>query len=156
MPLAKATVLFSNPLVKIVTPVVPLNCLLDGGHLVVEPHRQIADRMHATAEEASQLMAATMLAGHALTQVLKVEKINYQEMGNWGLGKKSAPKLHIHVFGRSDNQRYQVRGESISFFPQGHAIYTQVYQPLSTEIVLQLWQCIEQQLQQEPFSTLMG
>ena len=153
---AKATVLFSNQQVKIVTPITPLNCQLDGGHLLVEPHRLFSSRIYASAEEATQLMAATMLAGQALTQVLEVEEINYQEMANWQLGESNTKKMQIHVFGRSAKQRYQTRGESIRFFAKDHPIYTTVYQPLSTKIVLQLWQAIEQQLQHQPFRKLMA
>ncbi|EPJ49552.1 MAG: hypothetical protein OFPI_24520 [Osedax symbiont Rs2] len=156
MPSVKATVLFSNQRIKIVPPPLPLNCQLDGGHLLVEPHREFSSRIYASAEEAIQLMAATMLAGQALTQVLKVEEINYQEMANWQLAQGNAKRMQIHVFGRSAVQRYQTRGESIRFFARDHPIYTSVYQPLSTEIVLQLWQAIEQQLQHQPFRKLMA
>jgi len=155
MPSIKPTVLFSNQLVKIVTPIVPLNCQLDGGHLLVEPHRVFDNRMHASAEEAMQLMAASMLAARALTQVLEVEEINYQEMGNWKLRERNTKKMQIHIFGRSTDQRYQIRGESIRFYPRNHDIYTQVYQPLSTGVILQLWQAIERQLQHDPFIQLM-
>lgn len=112
--------------VSIFLPSTPLNSREDGGHLTIEPHRVFADRSQATPLEAVELMIATMLAGDALLHAIGVEKVNYQDMGNWSINKEDA-KLHIHAFGRHAHQVFQVRGESISFFPQGHPIYSEKY-----------------------------
>ncbi len=113
--------------VSIQLPPTPLNSREDGGHLSIEPHRVFADRSQATPKEAVELMIATMLAGDALIHAIGVEKVNYQDMGNWSIDKPDA-KLHIHAFGRHATQVFQVRGGSISFFPQGHPIYSKKYQ----------------------------
>ena len=121
---AKELLKLSN--VSILVPATPLNSREDGGHLTIEPHRIFADRSLATPKEAVELMIATMLAGDALIHAIGVEKVNYQDMGNWSINKEDA-KLHIHAFGRHAKQVFQVRGESITFFPQGHPIYSEKY-----------------------------
>lgn len=118
--------IFSLSKVSIFIPSTSLNSREDGGHLTIEPHRVFVDRTLATALEAVELMIATMLAGDSLLNVIGVENVNYQDMGNWSINKQGA-KLHIHAFGRHAHQTFQVRGESISFFPQGHPIYTEKY-----------------------------
>jgi hypothetical protein len=75
--------LFSTELITIYAPEKPLNCQLDGGHLVVEPHRKIADRIHCTAAEASELMAASMLTAKAMLEILDIEKLIIRK---WGTG----------------------------------------------------------------------
>jgi len=146
--------LYSTELVTIITPNTPLNCRLDGGHLVVEPRRIIRDRVDCTDKEAIELMAASMLAAKAMYSVLKVEKVNYQEMGNWSLDNLTAAKLHIHIFGRHRQQRYQQRGESIRFFPAGHAIYSDVYQAHTLEQTDALSEIMASLAKQMPFSAL--
>jgi len=146
--------LFATELVSIRTPAIPLNCQLDGGHLVVEPHRVIVDRVDCTEREAIELMAASMMAAKAMYAVLKVEKVNYQEMGNWSLDNLTSAKLHIHVFGRHQQQRYQQRGESIRFFPAGHSIYRQVYQGYSAKQLDALCRTMRSLLEQAPFTEL--
>jgi len=146
--------LFSTELVTISTPSTPLNCRLDGGHLVVEPRRVIRDRVDCTDKEAIELMAASMLAAKAMYAVLNVEKVNYQEMGNWSLDNLATAKLHIHIFGRHHQQRYQQRGESIRFFPAGHSIYSDVYQPHTLEQTDALSEVMASLVKEMPFSVL--
>jgi len=146
--------LFSTELVTISTPSHPLNCRLDGGHLVVEPRRVIRDRVDCTPSEAIELMAASMLAAKAMYAVLNVEKVNYQEMGNWSLDNLATAKLHIHIFGRHHQQRYQQRGESIRFFPAGHAIYKDVYQAHTLEQTDALSEVMASLAKEMPFSAL--
>lgn len=148
--------LFSTDKVTISTPKVPLNCQLDGGHLVVEPRRLIADRIDCSEREAVELMAASMLAAKAMYQVLKVEKVNYQEMGNWSLDKQQNVKLHIHIFGRHQQQRYQQRGESMRFFPASHNIYSQVYQVFSALQIKGLIKAMQGLVLEPPFAQLLS
>ncbi len=146
--------ILSLPTVSIYLPGIPLNSREDGGHLSVEPHRVFADRSEATSQEAVELMTATMLAGAALRNVIGVEKVNYQDMGNWSINKPGA-KLHIHVFGRHQKQKYQVPGESISFLPQGHPIYTECYHRFNQNEIDQITCYIHSLKDNEPYSTLL-
>ena len=148
--------LFATQLISISLPKKPLNCQLDGGHLVVEPHRHISDRIHCSEREAIELMAASMLAAKAMYQVLKVEKVNYQEMGNWSLDATEPAKLHIHIFGRHRQQRYQQRGQSIRFFPAGHNIYSEVYQVHGPTQISELISAMRSIVRQPPFTQLFS
>ena len=140
--------------VSIFVPATPLNSREDGGHLSIEPHRVFTDRSEATPLEAIELMIATMLAGDSLLNVIGVEKVNYQDMGNWSINKKGA-KLHIHAFGRHSKQLFQVRGESISFFPQGHPIYTEKYTSFNDKEVQSIIQRMELMKTSESISKLI-
>ncbi len=146
--------LFATQLISIRLPKKPLNCQLDGGHLVVEPRRHISDRIDCSEREAIELMAASMLAARAMYSVLKVEKVNYQEMGNWSLDATQSAKLHIHIFGRQRQQRYQQRGESIRFFPADHNIYSDVYQAHSPTQIDDLISAMQSIVKQAPFAQL--
>ena len=116
----------------ICSPRYPLNSREDGGHLLVMPKRYITERFECNPIEAIELTAATMIAGEAIKTIIGVEKVNYQEMGNWGIKKSKLSILHVHIFGRAKKQIYQVRGESITFKPEGHPIYHEVYSPYTS------------------------
>ena len=148
--------LFATQLISISLPKTPLNCQLDGGHLVVQPRRNISDRIDCSEREAIELMAASMLAARAMYSVLKVEKVNYQEMGNWSLDATEPAKLHIHIFGRQRQQRYQQRGESIRFFPAGHNIYSEVYQGHNPTQIGDLISAMQSIVKQAPFAQLFS
>ncbi len=148
--------LYSTELISISVPKTPLNCQLDGGHLVVEPHRNITDRVDCTEQEAIELMAASMLAAKAMYSVLGVEKVNYQEMGNWSLDTVQGAKLHIHIFGRHEQQRYQQRGASIRFLPANHLIYSQVYQSFNPTQISALSSAMLSIVKREPLSLLFS
>ena len=148
--------LFATQLISINLPRTPLNCQLDGGHLVVLPRRHISDRIDCSEKEAIELMAASMLAAKAMYSVLKVEKVNYQEMGNWSLDAAQSAKLHIHIFGRHRQQRYQQRGQSIRFFPAGHNIYSEVYQGHSPTQISALSSAMHSMHKQSPFAELFS
>ena len=113
--------------VSIFVPSTPLNTREDGGHLSIEPHRVFTERSEATPLEAVELMITTMLAGDSLLNVIGVEKVNYQDMGNWGINKEGA-KLHIHAFGRHTKQVFQVRGKTFPFSLRTFNLYRKVYE----------------------------
>ena len=151
----KSTKILNLRQVSLMIPAVPLNSREDGGHLTIEPHRAISDRSQATPLEAMELMIATMLAGDALLNVIGVEKVNYQDMGNWSINKEGA-KLHIHVFGRHETQVYQVPGESITFLPQGHPIYTERYERFQPDEIESIRHHIDRLKEQPNFKELFN
>lgn len=155
LPPGVSTLIWRLDTVDICVPKELLNSWQDGGHLTVIPRRHITDRTECCAHEAIELMAATMLAGRALLDVLQVEKVNYQEMGNWSLGKPEKPWLHLHVFGRAREQSFQIRGESIRFFPQGHSFYHQIYSPLSQQLLAQFRLSVESNISKNPIRNLL-
>ena len=113
-------------------PVAPLNDRNDGGHLLVNPPREVWERSELTPEELvnwSLLVAAT---GQAMLEALPQLQggcLNYWEAGNWALNEQAVPegpkqprdhrRVHLHLFGRSRTALHQdwQWGESPSFPP---------------------------------------
>jgi hypothetical protein len=86
----------------------------DGGHLCVNPPREVWERGELDAGELtlwSFLVAATGKAMLAALPQLEGGCINYWEAGNWALHDQAEPKgpktarehrrVHLHLFGRS-------------------------------------------------------
>jgi len=73
--------------------------------------------------EAIDFIRVSMLVGKAMYQVLGVERVNYEDLANWGLDDPEGPKMHLHFFGRARRQIHQIRGQHLSLFPKGHPIY---------------------------------
>ena len=55
-------------------------------------------------------MRISMAAGKAMYDVLGIERMNYEDLGNWGLDDPGGARMHLHLFGRSREQIHQVRG----------------------------------------------
>jgi hypothetical protein len=89
----------------------------------MEKREKVMDRSDLTIMEAIDFMQVSMLVGKAMYQVLGVERVNYEDLANWGLDDPEGPKMHLHFFGRCRRQIHQVRGEHLSMFPKGHPIY---------------------------------
>ena len=83
--------------------------------------------------EAIGFMRVSMIVGKAMYQVLDVERVNYEDLANWGLDDPEGPKMHLHFFGRAKRQIHQVRGQHISLFPKGHPIYEGHLKPLTSD-----------------------
>jgi diadenosine tetraphosphate (Ap4A) HIT family hydrolase len=101
----------------------PLNCRQDGGHLVLLKKEAVSDRSDMTVEEAIAFMRISMIVGRAMYDVLGIERMNYEDLGNWGIDDPGGAVMHLHFFGRARTQIHQVRGEHLSLFPKGHPIY---------------------------------
>ena len=108
---------------QVVAPEFPLNCREDGGHLVVVKKEPVTDRSDLTFEEAVAFMRISMAAGKAMYDVLGIERMNYEDLGNWGLDDPGGAKMHLHLFGRSREQIHQIRGQHMFLYPKGHPIY---------------------------------
>ena len=117
----------------VLSPSNPLNCREDGGHLILEKRKKVRDRSDMTCEEAIDFMRISMMAGKAMYDVLGVERINYEDLGNWGLEDPGGPKMHLHIFGRAKEQTHQVRGHHMFLYPKGHMIYKGHLKPFTEE-----------------------
>lgn len=104
-------------------PEFPLNCRDDGGHLVVVKKIPVKDRSDLTYQESIAFMRVSMVVGKAMYDVLGVERMNYEDLGNWGLDDPGGAKMHLHLFGRSHNQIHQIRGHHMFLYPKDHPIY---------------------------------
>jgi len=94
---------------------------------------KVTDRSDMTCGEAIDFMRVSMMVGKAMYQVLGVERMNYEDLANWGLDDPEGPKMHLHFFGRTRRQIHQIRGQHISLFPKGHPIYEGHLKPFTED-----------------------
>lgn len=85
---------------------------LEGGHIKISAKKDITDRTELTPKEAIELMRLTIVAGKAMVKAMaksdvKVERINYQDNGNW------SPHLHVHLYGRAVDAKIQKYGDPL-------------------------------------------
>jgi len=123
---------------QVVGPELPLNCRDDGGHLVVVKKEQVTDRSDLSWQEAIAFMRISMAAGKAMYDVLGIERMNYEDLGNWGLDDPGGAKMHLHLFGRAHKQIHQIRGHHMFLYPQGHPIYQGHLKPLTENDLAQI------------------
>lgn len=96
----------------------------DGGHIRISPIEDVLDRTKLAPQLAIELVRFTIVAGKAFVAAMAVQgielgRINYQENGNW------KPHLHVHLYGRAKNARWQKFGDPIK---PGHK---EEYRPLN-------------------------
>jgi diadenosine tetraphosphate (Ap4A) HIT family hydrolase len=109
-----AKVVYKGPGGRVVVPSGLFLDRSDGGHLVVNPPRDVWECSELTAEELVRWSFLVAAAGRAMIDSLPQLKggcVNYFEAGNWALndaapprGPKTAPEhrsMHMHIFGRS-------------------------------------------------------
>lgn len=65
-------------------------------------------------------MRLTMLASEAMIKGMKnrginIERINYQENGNWAFLNNTKPVFHIHLYGRTKESKTQKWGQALYF-----------------------------------------
>ena len=123
MPDAGKRLIYEDRYYQVVAPEFPLNCREDGGHLVVVKKEPVTDRSDLTYQEAIAFMRISMAAGRAMYDVLGIERMNYEDLGNWGLDDPGGAKMHLHLFGRSREQIHQIRGQHMFLYPKDHPIY---------------------------------
>ncbi len=70
---------------KVINPEFPLNCRDDGGHLILIKNEKVTDRSDLTYQEAIDFMRISMAVGKSMYEVLGVERMNYEDLGNWGV-----------------------------------------------------------------------
>lgn len=115
-----AKVLYKGPEGTVVVPSGLFLDRSDGGHLVVNPPRDVWERSELTAEELVRWSFLVAAAGRAMIDVLPQLEggcVNYFEAGNWALndaapprGPKTAPEhrsMHMHIFGRNRGARHE-------------------------------------------------
>ena len=93
---------------KVIRPEFPLNCKDDGGHLILIKKEPVTDRSDLTCQEAIDFMRISMAVGKAMYEVLGVERMNYEDLGNWGIDDPGGAKMHLHFMGRAREQTHQI------------------------------------------------
>lgn len=115
--------IYEDKYFAVFSPPLPLNCRDDGGHLILIKKEPVRDRSDLSWQEAIDFMRISMAVGKAMYEVLGIERMNDEDLGNWGLDDPGGPKMHLHFFGRARQQAHQIRGHHIFLYPKGHPIY---------------------------------
>ena len=118
---------------EVISPENPFNCRDDGGHLILIKKDKVTDRSDLTYQEAIDFMRISMAVGKAMYEVLGIERMNYEDLGNWGVDDPGGAKMHLHFLGRAKEQTHQIRGHHMFLFPKGHKIYQGHIKSLSDE-----------------------
>jgi diadenosine tetraphosphate (Ap4A) HIT family hydrolase len=92
----------------------------DGGHIKITPKKNVENRWDFNAKLAIELMRLSMIVGKAMKiglnkRGINVERINFQDNGNWAYFLKQKSFFHLHLYGRTKNSKYQRKGQALSF-----------------------------------------
>ncbi len=120
----------------------PHICRTDGGHIVIAPKKPVVNRWDLDTKRATELMLLSMIVGEAMTKALNkrgipVERINFQDNGNWALGTKEGSKFHLHLYGRARNSKNQRHGQS-TYFPDKETKFYMELEPLSEDDIKEI------------------
>jgi diadenosine tetraphosphate (Ap4A) HIT family hydrolase len=118
---------------QVICPDKPFNCRLDGGQLIMIKKEKVHDRSDMSCAEAIDFMRISMAVGRAMYDVLGIERMNYEDLGNWGLDAPGGAKMHLHFLGRAKKQVHQIRGQHMFLYPPDHPIYDGHLQPFTAE-----------------------
>ena len=83
----------------------------DGGHIVIIPKKKVVERTKFSPKVAIEFIRLSMIVGEAFKIVMNrngvdLERINYQDNGNWSVFKPEGPHFHLHLYGRAKIQKY--------------------------------------------------
>lgn len=93
----------------------------DGGHIWIRAKKKyFSSRLDLGPKEAIEVMRLTMLISESMVigmneRDIKIERINYQENGNWAYKEGKKPVFHIHLYGRTKESVTQTWGEALIF-----------------------------------------
>lgn len=127
----------------------------DGGNIRILPKVPVSDRTKLSPQHAIELMRLTMVVGEAMEKGLKkreldIVKINYQDMGNWAFKTGKNPVLHIHVYGRTRDAKYQIFPEAVQLPDRSTGFYNN-FKPLGEGDVKEIRNEIERIFQEEKY-----
>ena len=136
---------------QVVSPEFPFNCRDDGGHLILYKKEAVTDRSDMTYHEAIDFMRISMAVGKAMYKVLGIERMNYEDLGNWSVDAPGGAKMHLHLFGRAKEQTHQIRGHHMFLYPKGHKIYEGHLKAFSEDDIKRLNSEIEDILKEDKY-----
>lgn len=105
----------------VAVPKVPHIPRMDGGHIWIRgKEKYFESRTELNPKQAIEVMRLTMLLGEAMqigmrNRGINIDRINYQENGNWAYQKGTKPEFHIHLYGRTKDSKTQTWGEALKF-----------------------------------------
>lgn len=127
----------------------------EGGHIRIMSKINVPDRTKLTPEQAIEYMKLSMVAGEALTCVMKKQGIdigivNYQEMGNWSVFRPEGVTMHMHIFGRAKTATIQKYGEAV-LLPRRESGFYDKFEPLNDNDIKEMQKEIERLLSTEKY-----
>lgn len=127
----------------------------EGGHIRIMSKIKVSDRTKLTPKQAIEYMKLSMVAGEALTNVMKrqgieIGNVNYQEMGNWSVFKPEGITMHMHIFGRAKTATIQKYGEAV-LLPRRESGFYDGFKPLNEQDIVEMRKEIERLLSTEKF-----
>lgn len=129
----------------------------EGGHIIIVLKNPISDRTKIAPRVAIEVMRLSMVAGEAMATVLekkgiKLERINYQDNGNWApiFGKENT--MHLHLYGRTGKEIMQKRYPSALYFPDpSDKEYYKDFKPLTEDDCKDIREEIERIFEREKY-----
>ena len=115
---------------------------------------KVTDRSNMTYQEAIDFMRISMAVGKAMYEVLRIERMNYEDLGNWGIDDPGGAKMHLHFFGRAKEEIHQIRGHHMFLYPKGHKIYQGHLKAFSGDDLRQLRSRIEEILTEPKYAKM--
>jgi len=107
----------------------PFLSLEEGGHMRIFAKRpEIVERRDFTPNEAVEFIWFSSIAGQALEQAMKkqginIEKINFEELGNWAYKYNEPYRFHEHIFGRALGSVHQNFPEAVQLPDRSSGFY---------------------------------
>ncbi len=150
----KDNTVYEDKYFEVISPPQPLNCRDDGGHLILIKKEPVHDRSDMTYQEAIDFMRISMAVGKAMYEVLEVERMNYEDLGNWGIDDPGGAKMHLHFLGRAKEQIHQIRGHHIFLYPKDHKIYQDHLKALTQDDIQQLRSRVTEILTEEKYTIM--
>ena len=130
----------------------------DGGHLMVDSKKHFTDRTEFTPALATEAMRLSVIAGKALKRAMtergvNVQRINYQENGNWAFrnGGSYPPYFHIHLYCRTPESTEQKWGQAL-VFPDPDTGYYARLTPLNEEDIALIVKYLKEYDESEEYS----
>ena len=129
----------------------------EGGHIRIWSKIKVSDRTKLTPEQAIEYTKLSMVAGEALTNVMKKQGIdigivNYQEMGNWSVFNPEGVTMHMHIFGRAKTATIQKYGDAVSL-PHRESGFYDRFKPLTEEDIQEMQKEIQKLLDTEKYKS---
>lgn len=141
----------------VAVPKVPHIPRRDGGHIWIRAkEKYVESRTDLEPKLAIEVMRLTMLVGEAMQKAMKnrginIERINYQENGNWAYQKKEKPAFHIHLYGRTKESVTQKWGEALVFPNKSTGFYNN-FEPFGKEDIQEIIKEIKIMEKEEKYS----
>ena len=141
---------------NITTPEHPEVSRDDGGQVDIQPKVNVEDRLLFSPEMEFELAFYTHVVAKAFINVMRkngipIERINYQDNGNWCYFTNSKPQQHLHIYGRIFNSKKQPLPQSL-YFPQPNSDFYKDNKPLTDKDMKDIAKEIDRLLSTDEFS----